>query len=55
MSDYKEELLISVVDILKAHEGRNELISNQSQAMDGYSALANFISIAKEIEKYLDK
>ena len=41
------EICKSLVDILNAYEGGTSLVSNQRQALDGYSALANFISVAK--------
>lgn len=36
-----------LVRVLNAYEGGDALISNQGQALDGYSALANFVSIAR--------
>jgi len=44
-----------LIDILDAYEGRNEMISNQGQALDGYSALHNFVSIARYARKILQK
>lgn len=36
-----------LVSVLDAYDGQKPLISCQGQAMDGYSALANFVDIAK--------
>ena len=47
------QLLVDIVNILDAYEGQTELISNQGQAMDGYSALANFVSVAKRAKSVL--
>ena len=46
-------LLAKLVLTLDAYEGRDALVSNQGQAMDGYSALANFKSIAEEARDLL--
>lgn len=40
---YVEEL----IKILAAYEGKKILISCQGQAMDGYTALANFVDLAR--------
>jgi len=50
MTDTTEELwniVKSLVRVLDAYDGSISLISNQGQALDGYSALANFLSIAR--------
>ena len=44
----EKEIIQDLVDILDAYEGGAELASNQGQAMDGYSALANFVDIAEK-------
>ena len=44
----EKEICKSLVEILDAYEGGVSLVSNQGQAMDGYSALANFISVAEK-------
>ena len=41
------EITRDLVRVLDALEGGQELISNQGQAMDGYSALVNFREIAR--------
>ena len=43
----EKKFLSDLVDILDAYKGNKTLISNQGQAMDGYSALANFVYIAE--------
>lgn len=43
-----KEVCVKLVRILDAYEGGTAIMSNQGQALDGYSALANFISIAKK-------
>ena len=45
------DLLAKLVDVLNAYEGSGPLMSCQGQGMDGYSALANFVAIAKEARK----
>jgi len=47
------DLLTKLVLTLDAYEGGDSLVSNQGQAMDGYSALANFKSIAEEARDLL--
>lgn len=47
----KDEIIDRLVEILDAYEGGAETISNQGQAMDGYSALANFVSVAKRAKE----
>lgn len=42
------ELLIELVEVLDAYEGKKELVSNQGQALDGFSALAEFVCIARK-------
>jgi len=39
----------ALVDILNAYEGGQPLISCQGQAMDGYSALHNFVELARKV------
>ena len=58
MRDIKEErekmieLLQEVSDTL--YYMNNPSVSNQGQCLDGYSALANFTSIAHKIQEFLD-
>ena len=47
----KDEIIDKLVELLDAYEGGTATISNQGQAMDGYSALANFVSIAKRAKE----
>ena len=44
----KDNILHDIVKIINAYEEKNSLLSCQGQGMDGYSALANFLSIAKK-------
>ena len=46
-------LLARIVQVLDAYEGGCGLVSNQGQAMDGYSALANFKAIAEDARDLL--
>ncbi len=43
----KDEIVEKLVRIIDVYEGGDALFSNQGQAMDGYSALAEFVSLAK--------
>lgn len=52
--DEKTQILKSLVDVLNAYEGATSLISNQGQALDGYSALASFLDIARKAKNYLE-
>ena len=45
------KIIIDLIAVLNAYEGGVETISNQGQAMDGYSALANFVSVAKRAKE----
>jgi hypothetical protein len=45
-----EEIIQQLISILDCYEGKIPLISNQGQAMDGYSALANFLNLAREVK-----
>ena len=49
------DIIKSLVDVLDAYEGKKPLLSCQGQAMDGYSALANFVSIAEEARTLHEK
>ena len=42
----QEAIINSLVYIRKAETGGTPLVSNQGQALDGYSALANYQAIA---------
>ena len=37
-----------LVDVLEAAEGGRKVVSNQGQALDGYSELANYRAVAKK-------
>ena len=43
-----ERIMDDLVRVVNAYEGKGALFSCQGQGMDGYSALANFIEIAKK-------
>ena len=43
----ENEIVNELINILLAYEDKTELLSNQGQALDGYSALAASIEIAK--------
>ena len=43
----ENEIVNELIYILNAYVGKTELLSNQGQALDGYSALAAFIDLAK--------
>jgi len=49
---YKEHtyrvILEELILVLDAYKGYKPTVSNQGQAMDGFSALANFVSIAEK-------
>ena len=47
-------ILTNLVKILDAYEGKSELFSCQGQGMDGYSALAEFVNLAKEAKKIME-
>lgn len=47
----QDEIIRMLVRTINAYENKEVLISNQGQAMDGYSALANFVYIAQEARK----
>ena len=53
MSTMEKKIFKQFVNILDAYENKGTLTSTQGQALDGYSALANFINIAKEAGHYL--
>ncbi len=42
------DILDDLVNTLDAYENKSKVFSNQGQSLDGYSALANFISIAEK-------
>lgn len=42
------EIVLHLIEIEQALNGGKELVSNQGQALDGISALANFVDLAKE-------
>ena len=47
----ERKLLQQIVDIL--HYQEKPSVANQGQALDGFSALANYNGVAKEVEQYL--
>lgn len=53
--DRAERLLGKICDLRKADLGQVSLISNQGQALDGISLLANYNAIADKVIKYFDK
>lgn len=50
-----ENIENKMIEILDAYEGKKELISNQGQALDGYSALASFLELTKQIRNERNK
>ena len=42
-----------IIAVLNAYENQDALFSCQGQGMDGYSALANFLDIAKKLRVML--
>lgn len=48
-------LLQEMADIYDAYHGGTELVSNQGQPLDGYSALANYDDVARQIKKELER
>lgn len=53
MNATEKKILKQLINILDAYENKDTLTGNQGQALDGYSALANFISIAEKARNYL--
>jgi len=51
----KDIIIRNLIDTLNAYEGGEVLIANQGQALDGFSALATFVSIATRARKLFDK
>jgi len=49
----EKEICVKLVRTLNAYENGTVLISNQGQALDGYSALHEFISIAENARHLL--
>ena len=47
------DLIKRLADIADALDGRKLLVSDQGQAMDGFTALANFRALADEARAYL--
>ncbi len=46
-----EEVVKKLIKILDCYDGGTVLISNQGQALDGFSALAEFVSLARKAKK----
>ena len=44
----KNDVLEALIITLDAYENKHPLVANQGQALDGYSALANFIGISEK-------
>ena len=53
MTDPTRDLIQRLVDIADTLDGRKPLVFAQGQAMDGFTALANFQSLADEARAYL--
>ena len=49
------ELLRKLVDVLNLAESGKPLIHCQGQAMDGYTQLANYRSIAKQAKQLIEQ
>lgn len=49
----EKEIIKQLIFILDCYEGQRPLLSNQGQALDGYSALAAFVSLAEKAKKKL--
>ena len=47
-------IVMALAKTLDAYESKEPLFSCQGQAMDGYSALAQFIAIAKQARELRD-
>lgn len=47
-------ILRELINVLYAYENKNNIFSNQGQALDGYSALANLLSIANKAKDLLE-
>lgn len=47
MTTTADDIVNDLVRVLDAYENKTQLYSNQGQALDGYSALANFLDIAE--------
>lgn len=43
----KQKVIEDLIKILDAYEGKKSSVYNQGQVMDGYTALANFLEVAK--------
>ena len=43
----KDSIIKELIYILDCYENKIELVSNQGQGLDGYSALHNFLAIAR--------
>jgi hypothetical protein len=52
--DYKQ-IVRDIVKIIKAYDGGDALFSCQGQAMSGYAALAEFVSIARKARELLEE
>jgi hypothetical protein len=48
-------ILTQLSNILDAYEKGIPLVANQSQALDGFSALANFLDVARKAKNLLIK
>lgn len=49
-----DEIMRQLVDILDALDGK-PTVANQGQAMDGYSALANFRAVAEKARTLIEE
>ena len=55
MTDTTRDLIQRLVDIADALDGRKPLVFSQGQAMDGFTALANFQALANEARAFLSQ
>ena len=53
-NDNYKQICVQLVRVLGAMDGSLPTVANQGQAMDGYSALANFRQLAMDARKALD-
>jgi hypothetical protein len=51
----ERDLIQRLIDIADALDGRKPLVFSQGQAMDGFTALANFQALANEARAYLSQ
>ncbi len=49
----EKQVTEQLIYILDCYEGGKPLLSNQGQALDGYSALAEFVALAERAKRHL--